>query len=161
MDKILGQTQRLSILLAVALGFVVLALVEGLFTFLSGKLASQTAEGIARRLRNYLFDQIQRLTFSYHDKTQTGELIQRSTSDVDALRRFYADQAIGIGRIVMLFSINFVAVMRLNVRLAWLSVIVVPLVIVISLLLLQAQCRRRMRSTRSRRRRFRPCCRRT
>ena len=46
-DNILGQTQQLSILLAVALGFVLLALVEGLFTFLSGKLASQTAEGIA------------------------------------------------------------------------------------------------------------------
>ena len=46
-----------------------------------------------------MFDHIQHLTFSYHDRTQTGELIQRSTSDVDALRRFYADQAIGVGRI--------------------------------------------------------------
>ena len=44
-DNVLGQTEQLSILLAVALGFVLLALVEGLFTFLSGKLASQTAEG--------------------------------------------------------------------------------------------------------------------
>ena len=131
-DDILGQTQQLSILVAVALGFVLLALVEGLFTFLSGKLASQTAEGIARRLRNYLYDQIQRLTFSYHDHTQTGELIQRSTSDVDALRRFFADQAIGIGRIFLLFTINFFAIWRLNATLAWLSVIVVPLVIVIS-----------------------------
>ena len=115
-DNVLGQTEQLSILVAVALGFVVLALVEGLFTFLSGKLASQTAEGIARRLRNYLYDHIQRLTFSYHDHTQTGELIQRSTSDVDALRRFYADQAIGIGRIFLLFTINFLAVLAAERR---------------------------------------------
>lgn len=49
---------------------------------------SKTSEGITRRLRNYLFDQIQRLSFTYHDHTPTGELIQRATSDVDAVRRF-------------------------------------------------------------------------
>lgn len=116
----------------IALGFVGLAGVEGGFTFLSGRLAAMTAEGITRRLRSYLYDHIQRLTFTYHDHTQTGELIQRSTSDVDALRRFYADQAIGIGRIILLFIINFIALLRLNVRLALISVIVIPPIIVMS-----------------------------
>ena len=106
-DNVLGKTQQLSVLIGVALGFVALALVEGGFTFLSGRLAARTAEGIARRMRNYLYDHIQRLTFSYHDHMQTGELIQRSTSDVDAVRRFYADQALGIGRIILLFGINY------------------------------------------------------
>ena len=133
MDNVLGKNAgSRAMLIGIALGFVALALVEGGFTFLSGRLAARTAEGIARRLRNYLFDHIQRLTFTYHDHTQTGELIQRSTSDVDAVRRFYADQAIGIGRIVLLFGINFAAVLRLNVRLALLSIIVVPLIVVIS-----------------------------
>ncbi len=131
-DNILGKTRQTGVLIGMALAFIALALVEGGFTFLSGRLASRTAEGITRRLRNYLYDQIQRLTFSYHDHMQTGELIQRSTSDVDAVRRFYADQAIGIGRIILLFGINLIAVMRLNVRLALLSVIVVPLIVVIS-----------------------------
>jgi len=116
----------------IALGFLGLALLEGGFTFLSGRLAARTAEGVARRLRNYLFDQIQRLTFTYHDKTQTGELIQRSTSDVDALRRFFADQAIGVGRIVFLFTVNFIALLSLNVRLALLSIIVVPFITIVS-----------------------------
>ena len=131
-DNVLGKTQQLSVLIGVALGFVALALVEGGFTFLSGRLAARTAEGIARRMRNYLYDHIQRLTFSYHDHMQTGELIQRSTSDVDAVRRFYADQALGIGRIILLFGINIVAVLRLNVRLALLSIIAIPLVVAIS-----------------------------
>jgi ATP-binding cassette, subfamily B, bacterial len=133
---------------------------KGGFTFLSGRLAAQTAEGIARRLRNYLYDHIQRLTFSYHDRMQTGELIQRSTSDVDALRRFYSDQAIGIGRIILLFIINFAALARLNLRLALLSVIVVPLIVVVSGSSSSAS-RAPTRSTRSRRRRCPPCCRRT
>ena len=94
-DNILAEGSRSGMLPLVALGFVGLALVQGAFTFLSGRLAAQTAEGIVLRLRNYLYDHIQRLSFTYHDGTPTGELIQRSTSDVDALRRFFADQAIG------------------------------------------------------------------
>lgn len=117
----------------IALGFVGLALVEGTFTFMSARLAALTAEGVTRRLRNYLFDHIQRLSFTYHDKTQTGELIQRSTSDVDALRRFFADQAIGMGRIFLLFTINFVALLQLNTKLTLLSIIVIPFVLATSI----------------------------
>jgi ATP-binding cassette subfamily B protein len=87
---------------------------------------------IALSLRNYLYDHIQRLSFTYHDRTRTGELIQRATSDVDAVRRFFADQAIGVGRIVLLFVINFVALLNLNAQLALLSIVVVPLIVVIS-----------------------------
>ncbi len=117
----------------IALGFILLALVEGGFTFLSGRLAAQTAEGTVRRLRDYLFDHIQHLPFSYHSQMETGELIQRSTSDVDALRRFLADQAIGAGRIFFLFVINFIVLLDLNTHLALISVVVVPLVVLVSL----------------------------
>jgi ATP-binding cassette subfamily B protein len=119
-------------LIYVAFGFVALALLEGTFTFLSGRLAAATSEGMARRLRNYLFDHIQRMTFTYHDKIQTGELIQRATSDVDAIRRFFAQEAIGFGRIILLFTINFIAILNLNVMLALISVVVVPIIVVMS-----------------------------
>ncbi len=117
----------------IALGFIGLAALEGSFSFLSGRLAAFTAEGITRRLRNFLFDHIQHLTFSYHSKMQTGELIQRSTSDVDALRRFYADQAISVGRIILLFIINFAALLSLNVKLAFYSIIAIPIILLISI----------------------------
>lgn len=119
-------------MIVVAMGFVGLAILEGGSSFLSGRMTAYTAEGIARRLRNYLFDHIQRLSFTYHDKTQTGELIQRSTSDVDAIRRFFADQAIGVGRIVLLFTINFIAIWKLYWLLAWISIIVVPFIVLVS-----------------------------
>lgn len=119
----------------IALGFVGLAILEGGFTFLSGVLSSQTAEGITRRLRNYLYDHIQHLSFTYHSKTKTGELIERSTSDVDALRRFFSDQATNIGRILMLFIINFVTLLNLNVKLAWVSIIVIPFILAVSIFL--------------------------
>jgi len=121
-------------LIVIALGFVGLAAIEGTFSFMSGRLAAYCSESITRRLRNYLFDHIQHLSFTYHSKTETGELIQRCTSDTDALRRFFSDQAIGIGRIVFLFVINFVAILQLNAKLAILSVIVVPVVLIVSII---------------------------
>jgi ATP-binding cassette subfamily B protein len=117
-----------------ALGFVLLALFEGSTTFISGTLAASTAEGVTRRLRNYLFDHLQRLPFKYHSETSTGELIERCTSDVDAIRRFFADQAINVGRIVLLFVINFAALYSLNSRLALLSIIVVPFILATSII---------------------------
>jgi ATP-binding cassette subfamily B protein len=120
-------------LLFVASAFLGLAILEGGFTFTSGRLSALTAESITRRLRNYLFDHIQRLTFTYHSQTQTGEIIQRSTSDVDALRRFFADQAIGVGRVFLLFTINFATLLRLNWQLALISIISVPFIIVVSI----------------------------
>ena len=120
-------------LIWIGVGFVCLAAVEGGFAFLSGRLAAYTAEGIARRLRDFLFDHIQRLSFSYHAKTPTGDIIERVTSDVDALRRFFSEQAIGVGRIVLLFVINFIALLSLNVELALVSVVVIPLILLVSL----------------------------
>ncbi len=137
-DDVLTQRKFLGDSLAstfawIALGFIGLAVFEGGFSFLSGRLAAYTAEGITRRLRDFLFDHIQRLSFSYHATTPTGDLIERVTSDVDALRRFFSEQAIGVGRIVLLFVINFIAILRLNVELALVSVVVIPVILVVSL----------------------------
>ncbi len=119
--------------LYIGLAFVVLALFEGGFSFLSGRLAAYTAEGITRRLRDFLFDHIQRLSFSYHATHSTGDLIERVTSDVDSVRRFFSEQAIGMGRIILLFVINFIAIYRLNAELALISVVVIPFMLVVSL----------------------------
>ncbi len=133
-DDVLVQQLASTPLYAIALGFVGLAIVQGAFTFVSGKLAAHAAEGSILRLRNYLFDHLQRLSFSYHDKAQTGELVQRCSSDVDTIRRFFADQAIGVGRIGLLFAVNWAALLALNVKLAFLSVISMPLVLTLSVL---------------------------
>src|SRR5581483_7639662 len=130
--NVLQQSDLVQVLPLLAAGFIALALTEGTFSFLSARFAAQTAEGIARHLRNYLYDHIQRMTFAFHDKTPTGDLIQRVTSDVDAVRRFYAEQAVGVGRIALLFSINFIALLSINTQLALYSVVVVPIILIIS-----------------------------
>ncbi len=123
----LGQT-----FLLIGLAFVGFAAVEGGFAFLSGRLAAYTAEGITRRLRNFLFDHIQRLSFTYHSTTPTGDLIERVTSDVDALRRFFSEQAIGVGRILLLFFINWFAILSISLKLGLVSVISIPPILLVS-----------------------------
>lgn len=132
-DQVLGQEARFYQVPWVAMGFVTLAALEGGFTFLGSRTAARTAEGVTKRLRDYLFDHIQRLSFTYHDKMQTGELLARSTSDVEALRNFFADQAPGVGRIVSLFGINLAALIDLNWPLALLSIVVVPLIFLMAI----------------------------
>ena len=131
-DRYLMQGDRTYTLWMIALGFVVLAAIQGGFTFVSGALAAHTAESIAQRLRNYVLNHLQRLPFAYHDEVKTGEMIQRSTSDVDALRRFYAIEFVESSRILFLFLINFVAIWFLNWQLALISVIVIPVILAMS-----------------------------
>lgn len=131
-DELLLQDGDLGLLPWLALTLIGLAIFQGAFTFLSGRLAAKTAEGITQQVRNYLYDHLQRLTFAYHDNNQTGELLQRATSDVDTLRRLFAEQLIGSGRITLLFLVNFIALLTINVRLALITTAVIPIVIVVS-----------------------------
>jgi len=127
--KLVGQELTLG-----ALTFGALIALQALSSFMSSWMANFTAENSTRRLRDHLFDHIQRLSYSYHSESKTGDLLDRATSDVDTLRRFFADQAIGVGRIVMIFIISFIAIARINLRLALVSIIIFPIVLVISLI---------------------------
>ncbi|MGC9393369.1 MAG: ABC transporter ATP-binding protein [Anaerolineae bacterium] len=131
-DTVVGEGQNSQNLPWLALSFVGLAILEGTFAYLRGVWSAKTAEGIVLRLRDYLYDHMQRLTFAFHDYAKTGELIQRSTSDVDAMRRFYADQALGVGRIVALFVVNLTMLLRMNTRIGLLSIVVMPFIVAMS-----------------------------
>ena len=132
-DQIIGQGKFGTELLQGAATFMGLIMLQALSGFLSNKLAAQTAESSTRRLRDLLFDHIQRLSFAYHSEVKTGDLLERASSDVDTIRRFIADQAIGVARIIVIFIINFTAIFQLNQRLALISIIIVPVILVISI----------------------------
>ncbi len=131
-DDVLGAGESSELVPYIAVGFVALAIFEGAFTFTSGRLAAYSSEGVARRLRDYLFDHIQRLSFTYHDRARTGDLIQRTTSDVDAIRKFFSEQGVAVGRILLLFTINLGVLLSMHVPLGLISVVVVPFVLLMS-----------------------------
>jgi ATP-binding cassette subfamily B multidrug efflux pump len=71
-----------------AVGIVVAAAVAAVFTYVQGFLAAKASQGVAYDLRNALYGHIQRLSFGYHDRAQTGQLLTRATSDVELVRMF-------------------------------------------------------------------------
>ncbi len=125
--------KKLEVFIVAAAIVVLAALARGVFSFFSARGTAHTAEGIAKAVREALFDHLQRLPFAYHDRTRTGELIQRATSDIDAVRRFYGDLVPNIARVLLLFALNFIAISLFNARLALLSSLILPAVAFISI----------------------------
>ncbi len=131
-DDVFVKNGALALVLAYILWFTLFALVEAAATYGRGRLAARSAEGIVLSLRRFLFDHIQRLSFRYHDRVRTGDLIERVTSDVETVQRFYGEQATEIGRILALFAINFVSLLFLDVTVGLLSIVLLPVVIAVS-----------------------------
>ncbi len=80
------------------------ALLQGIFSYLRGKYSSLATESITARLRNRVYQHIQSLPCSYFHRAETGDLIQRCTSDVETIRRFLAVQLVEIGRTILMLS---------------------------------------------------------
>src|SRR5262249_39280098 len=68
---------------------VAVTIVRGLVAYVQSYLGAALAQQLAYRLRNLLYEHIQRLSFAYHDRTSTGELMSRATADVEAVRLFF------------------------------------------------------------------------
>ncbi|MFN2157201.1 MAG: ABC transporter transmembrane domain-containing protein, partial [Anaerolineae bacterium] len=76
-----------------ALGLLGLVMIRGLFTFLSGRWTEIASQNVAYDLRNEIHGKLQSLSFSYHDRTETGQLLARAVGDVDRVR-FLAGRAL-------------------------------------------------------------------
>jgi ATP-binding cassette subfamily B protein len=81
---------------------VALSLVAGVFSYLKGWQASLASDGIARQLKNTLYDHLNHLPARHHDRNDTGDLVQRCTSDVETTRQFLAAQVMEIGNAAIL-----------------------------------------------------------
>ena len=132
-DRVILENRGMTMVIIFTLLFGGLSIFRAAFSFLEGRGKSKVSETVAKDIRNQMYDHIQHLSFKYHDNAQTGELVQRATSDVDAVRRFFAEQVPGIIRIGLLFIINFIILLFLNAKLALLSIIAVPLIAFLSI----------------------------
>ena len=119
-----------TVITSLSLLMVVVAAIGGVFAFLQGYLAENVSQGVAFDLRNELYEKIQRLSFSYHDKSRTGQLMTRATSDVEQLRIFIGQGfLVMINSIVLLIGITII-LFTLNWRLASISLPILPLAMV-------------------------------
>ncbi len=97
----------------------------GLFTYLRGRWSALASEKIIRRLRDRLYDQLQHLPCSYYDRAETGDLIQRCTSDVETVRQFLINQVVEIGRAVLMLLVPLPLMFAIDARMTGISLILI------------------------------------
>lgn len=119
--------QDLQIVMYSAAWMVVAAIARGVFNFGQSYLAESASQGVAYDLRNKIFSQIQNLSFSYHDQSQTSQLLTRVTNDIEQIRTFIGTSLIQvISSVVTLLSIA-VILLVMNWQLALITLTVVPI----------------------------------
>jgi ATP-binding cassette subfamily B protein len=120
--------RRLGVIFVVVGYLVGLALARGLFTFLQGYLAERASQGVAYDLRDALFERIERLSFSYYDRVQTGQLVTRLTSDVEQIRTFAGSGVVQLANAVVMLVGATVLLLYLDWQLALVALAIVPVI---------------------------------
>lgn len=108
------------------------ALLSGGALFLTRTYTAKSGENFAKNLRDALFSHVQRLPMKWHDKHQTGDIIQRCTSDVEVIRNFVLTQFLEVFRTIFIVTVSFGMMLSMNVKLSLLTLIFVPIVVLYS-----------------------------
>ncbi len=111
---------------------LILALLSVSFRYLFMLFNAKGAEGLVETMRNHLFSHIQRLPFSWHMQNQTGDIIQRCTSDVDMVKNFVSEQLTSVFRIVILITLSLIFMFSMNPRLTLVALASIPVIIAYS-----------------------------
>lgn len=111
---------------------IAIAIIASLSDFVGRISIAKATEGTVKTIRNKLFEHIQKLPYIWHIKNQTGDIIQRSTSDVEVLRNFISTQLSEMFRTIMLVAISLALMFPMNLKLTLMVLVFVPVVILYS-----------------------------
>ncbi len=110
---------------------VLVAVVRGVFNFLQAYWSEVASQGIAYEMRNIVFEKLQNLSFSYHDRSQTGKLMTRMTSDVELVRNYIGRGLLQLVSAVLMFLGTLVILLVMNWRLTMIFLAIIPVIGVI------------------------------
>lgn len=116
----------------IALIIVATASLRGVFTFLKSYLSSIASENTVKNMRDSMYDHIQRLPYEFHVNAKTGDLLQRSTSDIETIRRFISIQFLEFTSTSFLLIVVLYILFSLNTKMALASLLILPLIFIFS-----------------------------
>lgn len=112
------------------IGVIGLTALAGVFNFLKGRSAALASDGIARKLKDALYDHLQRLPLTFHDRQESGDLVQRCTSDVETFRLALSQQVVQVSHSVVLVLLALPAMLALDPRMTLASFLLIgPLIL--------------------------------
>jgi ATP-binding cassette subfamily B protein len=118
-------------LVTAAIAILIFALVRGLFSFLQVFWAEKNSQGVAFELRNDLYAKVQNLSFSYHDKNQTGQLMVRATDDIEKVRLFIGQGLLQLVGAFLLIAGTLVILYTTNPRLTLVVLPILPAALIL------------------------------
>ncbi|MCY3831428.1 MAG: ABC transporter ATP-binding protein [Chloroflexi bacterium] len=128
-----GIIQRnMTVMQASLLGLAALAVLKGLVDFALGRGTEMASQGVAYDIRNAIYEKLSLLSFSYHDRAQTGQLLARSVSDVERIRFLTGRGILRLFQHSMLLLLTFAALLLMNAQLALLSMVLMPLLLYVA-----------------------------
>lgn len=116
-------------LLLSAAAILLVAVLSGICNYISRMNVAKASESFVKSLRDSLFGHIQQLPYSWHNQQQTGEIIQRCTSDVDVIRNFISNQLLEVFRTVFLIIVSLVIMFSMNVKISLVALAFIPIVV--------------------------------
>ena len=117
-----------------AIAMILIALINGVVTFFRNRLIVDAAELSMKKLRERLYDHIQRLPYETLQNTGTGDLLQRCSSDVHTVRTFLSNQVNELMRAICLLVFALLIMLPMSVKMTFISLSCVPILVLFSLL---------------------------
>lgn len=138
-DKYPYLAEHLWVIAGVLVG---VAMLSGAAMFFSRFFTARAGENFAENMRNALYAHVQRLPSAWHDKNQTGDIIQRCTSDVEVIRNFVVTQLLEVFRTVFLIGVSFAMMWSMNRKLSGIVLLFVPVIVAYSAIFYRLIARR-------------------
>jgi ATP-binding cassette subfamily B protein len=120
----IGQTLALA-----AAAIVAITAAAGVFMYFQGRNSGIASETITQGLRDRLYAHLQHIPMTWHDTIQTGDIVQRCTSDVDTVRLFYLQQVVEISRTCSRIAIGLPILLWLDWKMALCATALMPIII--------------------------------
>ncbi|MDY0010857.1 MAG: ABC transporter ATP-binding protein [Candidatus Izemoplasmatales bacterium] len=128
-DLIQADTLVKQLLLA-ALLLLLISFIRALFIFVERAITGVFAERTAYSIRNKLYVKLRDADYYFQSHLETGDIIQRCTTDVEMYKRFVSEQSIEVARLVLLVGLSIYQMSKLNVTIMWVSLIIAPILLV-------------------------------
>ena len=129
LDEAGGREFIISHLYMAALAILAAAALSAVFQYLNNYLNSVATERMMKTTRDTLYAHIERLPYSWHMENQTGDIIQRCTSDVNMVREFVSEQLVQVIRIAVLIAFSVVVMVSMSMTLSWVVFLSIPVII--------------------------------
>lgn len=118
----------LKVLLILAAAYMLISIFRAVFEFIAKTINAYATEKGTELLRNKFFAHLQHLPMDYFPTISTGELIQRSTGDIETIRRFIGNQAVEVLRLTAIFVFASMWLFQGNFWFGMIAISIVPFI---------------------------------